>query len=259
MPDARELFPDQEEAFRAAWAGVRSHMHTTLPVIVAEDSDGHTVKLQIAVKQQVSDKTYDNASYEAFPLLVDVPVHFASGGGHTFTHPVKKGDEGVVLISSRAIDAWHQSGGVQQPIFNRFHSLSDGVAFLPGIRSNPRKLSPAPSTNSAQLRSDDGKHFVDLHKTNGLTLSVDNGKHVTTIHPDDGISHTSQTAVNINAPQGTFTIPSLAMIGNFSLAQDGSAQGGNLHLDQDITVRSITATQSITAQTVNAPNGKVGS
>lgn len=253
MPDARELFRDDEEAFRAAWAGVRNHMFSSLPVIVAEDSDGHTVKVQIAIKQQVSDPTYDKATYEPFPMLVDIPVRFASGGGCTFTHPIKKGDEGYVVFSSRNIDAWHQSGGVQQPAFNRYHSLSDGMAFEPGIRSNPRKLNPAPSTTSAQIRSDDGKHTVDLHPQNGVTLSVDNGKHTVTLNPTTGITHSSETAVTINAPKGTLNIPALGMIGNLSLGQDAQGHGGNVTMQQDLVVRSITA------QTVNAPNGKVGS
>ncbi len=168
MPDQRELFHDPEEGFRSAWAGVRSHMYTALPCIVAEDSDGHTVKLQVAIKRTVKDRTYDDTSYEDFSMLVDVPVQHPGGGGITTTFPIKKGDEILAIFSSRAIDAWHQSGGVQQQIFNRMHSLSDGMA-LPGWRSTPRKI-PNISTEAAQLRTDDLNHVVTLHPQDGLTL-----------------------------------------------------------------------------------------
>lgn len=174
MPDQRELFEDPEEAFRTAWAGVRAHMWTALPTLVSKDSsDGHTVQLQSAIKRTVQDSTF-STSYESFAPFLDAPIHFISGGGTTTTHPVKENDEGLAIFASRAIDSWHQSGGEQQQIYNRLNSLAD-VFYLPGVRSDPRKLQQV-DKDALQSRSDDKHHVASLHPQNGLHhKSVDPG------------------------------------------------------------------------------------
>ena len=160
MPDQRELFDDYEEAFRSAWAGVRSHMWTSLPVMFSADSaDGHTGSLQATVKRADDNPTYDQTTYSPIPVLADVPIHHPGAGGISSTFPCKEGDEGIVLFASRSIDGWHQSGGVQQPIFDRLHSLSDAMV-IPGMRSDPRKLQQVSSTSN-QTRTDDKKSVID--------------------------------------------------------------------------------------------------
>lgn len=171
MPDQREYFEEEEEMLRALVNAHMVQMHTALVCIVQEDSDGHTVKLQPAIKAiktNIQDGTTEQVS---LPILQDVPVKFPGGGGVTFTHPVKKGDEVLAIFTAHPHDAWHQSGGQQAPIDGRHHSLSDAIC-IPGIRSIPRKLNPAPSTTSSQMRSDDGKHYVDLHPSDGITLQT---------------------------------------------------------------------------------------
>lgn len=231
MPDQREFFDDPEEAFRSAWAGVRSHMFTALPCIVAEDSDGHTVKLQIAVKQQVSDPTYDQTTYRDFPLLVDVPVQHPGGGGISCTFPIKKGDEILAIFSSRAIDAWHQSGGTQKPIFNRFHSLSDAMA-LPGWRSTPRKI-PNVSTTAAQLRTDDANHVVSLDPASGLSLK-------------------STMQVQLDAPNHVIK-------GMLTVQPDDQGNGGNIHVKKIGDKGTGNGGNVMADQSVNSPEGSVGS
>ncbi len=233
MADLREQFDNPEEAMRTMWAGIQKHLHTSLVCIVAEDSDGKTVKLQPAIKQTVDDQTYGQTTYENFPLLLDVPVHFSGGGGTTFTHPIKKGDEGVALFMGRPHDTWRQSGGTQQQIWNRMHSLSDAI-FIPGVRSMPRDLSNI-STESSQMRSDDGNHLVDLHPVNGIT-------------------HRSTMAVTLHAP-------SLVHIGDLTLKPDPeTGKGGNMTIQAspDGSNGTLTVAKAVTAQTVTAPSGKVG-
>lgn len=158
--DLRENFDVPEENMRSLWAGIQKHLFTALPVIVSEDSDGKTASLQIAIKRTIEDKTYNTTTYQDFPLLVDVPIHFHGGGGLTAaTHPVKQGDEGMAIFSSRALDFWFQSGGTQQQVFNRMHSLADAM-YVPGLRSMPRELKQI-STTSAQIRTDDKRAVID--------------------------------------------------------------------------------------------------
>ena len=168
MPDLRELFDNPEEAFRTMWAGIQKHLHTSLVSNVTEDSDGKTLVAQPAIKQTILDPTLTQTSYVDFPLLLDVPIHHPGGGGvtHTFAH--KAGDEVLTVFAGRPIDTWFQQGGTVQQIFDRMHSLSDGVA-IPGVRSIPRELKQI-STASAQLRSDDKLHVIDHHPTNGTTV-----------------------------------------------------------------------------------------
>lgn len=163
------LAAQENDAVEEAIQGALKAVWTHLPAIISEDSDGHTAKAQSAVKLAITqlDGTVKTTS---FPQFEDAPVHYPNGGGHHFTHPVKKDDEGVVSFMSRAQDLWHQMGGEQDPVDNRAHHLADS-RWQPGGRSDPRKLDPAPSSASAQHRSDDGSHVVDVNKDSGVTHS----------------------------------------------------------------------------------------
>lgn len=97
----------------------------------------------------------------ALPVLVDCPVIFPGGGGFEFTFPIAAGDEGIVIFASRCIDAWWQNGGVQPQAELRMHDLSDGM-FLPGMFSQARLPSPAPSTTVPQLRNSDATVKIEF-------------------------------------------------------------------------------------------------
>ena len=58
------------------------------------------------------------------------------------------------------MDAWWQSGGVQNQIDCRRHDLSDGYC-IPGPWSQPRTI-PNYSTSSAQLRTESGSSYIEL-------------------------------------------------------------------------------------------------
>lgn len=79
---------------------------------------------------------------------------FPGGGGFELTFPLAAGDEGIVVFASRCIDAWWQQSGVQPQAELRMHDLSDGM-FIPGMFSQPRLPSPAPSTSVPTLRNSD--------------------------------------------------------------------------------------------------------
>ena len=205
--DYREFANDFEEALRAAVHGELKQTFFALPVIVTQASDGHTVQLKSAIKGSTRNPDGTVTPVE-YPLFQDVPVHFPGGGNVTTTHPVAVGDEGLIIFSSRPQDAWHQSGGVQMPIDDRMHSMSDG-RYIPGGRSNPRKLTGV-STDSHQTRSDDGNHVVDVHPQNGTSVSstvkskVTAGAmkavviptHIKLASADSGLSSQDQSIIN---------------------------------------------------------------
>jgi hypothetical protein len=179
--DPRERQPDLEELHRISFERGQARLWTVFPAIVqAVTNNGLTCEVQPAVNGRVrqQDETWKPIQ---LPKLVDVPIQWPQGGGVTFTFPLKAGvDEVIVAVSARCIDTWFQQGWTppagqlgadgkavntaNNPTEWRMHNLSDGFA-IPGIRSRPRALSPAPSTTSAQIRTDDGTAYFDFNPT----------------------------------------------------------------------------------------------
>ena len=124
--------------------------------------DAVTAVVQPAIRSVETDND-GNRVTKNYPLLVDVPVVFPRGGGCTLTFPVKAGDECLVIFADRCIDFWWQNGGVQEPVDDRVHDLSDAFCIV-GPQSQAQKISGI-STGSAQLRSDDGSTFFELNPT----------------------------------------------------------------------------------------------
>jgi hypothetical protein len=173
MADPREQFVDQQEILRAAFEEQALGLWTALPCIVESyDPSAITITAQPAIKGGVR-RPDGSVELVALPLLLDVPVHFPSGGGFTLTFPVKQGDEVLVVFASRCIDAWWQSGGVQPPAEHRMHDLSDGFAF-PKVWSQPNRLSPAPHANNVQLRNDAATDYVEITPAGLMRLEAAN-------------------------------------------------------------------------------------
>lgn len=128
-------------------------------ILQSFDKDKGTCTVQVAIRGTITDEK-QNTKVVDIPILEDVPVLMLGGGGYSVTMPLKKGDEGLVHFSSRCIDGWWQNGGVQSPAEYRMHNLSDGF-FVPGFRSQPRKLSDV-SDNDVVIRSDDNKRKITI-------------------------------------------------------------------------------------------------
>jgi hypothetical protein len=114
---------------------------------------------------------------QQLPLLINCPVQWQGGGGVTATFPIKpsivtngasdgSGDECLIIIASRCIDAWWQQGFKPGPAMNppslRMHNLSDGYALV-GVRSLPREFPVDPE--NACITTDDGQTFFKLNPT----------------------------------------------------------------------------------------------
>ncbi|WP_175994891.1 Gp138 family membrane-puncturing spike protein [Burkholderia vietnamiensis] len=161
--DRRERTDDDLEALKRAISARLTEVWTALPGAVESfDPAAMTVSVQLGTKDSIRNED-GTISTSPFPLLTDCPVVWQGGGGVTATFPIAAGDECLVVFASRCIDAWWQSGGVQEQAESRTHSLADGFALV-GVRSRPRSLSNV-SPTSAQLRSDDGATYIDLNPT----------------------------------------------------------------------------------------------
>lgn len=199
--DRRERGADLQEAFLAAFEGQQSGLWTAMPgILTSALSAKRTVSVQPALRSQVQSPD-GSLQWVQLPMLVDCPVFYPSGGGVTLTFPLKVGDECLVVFASRCIDAWWQSGGVQNQADLRMHDLSDGFVFV-GFSSVP-KVIPAISATDAQLRSDDGTAVLGLNPTT----------HAITIQTTGNIGVTAGGNLNI-AATGNIAMTSAALTHN---------------------------------------------
>lgn len=194
--DRRERLNDQPTAILAAFDGLRSQIQTAMPGLIKSfDPVKQTATVQptIRAQMQAPDGSW---TWKQLPLLLDCPVIFPSGGGCYLTFPIAVDDECLVIFSSRCIDAWWQSGNVQNQAELRMHDLSDGFC-LPGPRSVPNVPSGI-STTKVELRNASGTAKVAITPGSGVvdvigttvnitgTLNINGAAYLT--HHHSGVS-----------------------------------------------------------------------
>ncbi|HFF2644324.1 hypothetical protein JRZ80_10995 [Acinetobacter nosocomialis] len=152
-PDLLDIIKDAvSEEILAIW--------TNLPCeVVSYDPDAVTVEVKPSIRVPVRTPEGSIKMIE-IPILQDVPVMFPCAGGFTITHPIDVGDECIVSFSSRNIDLWWQSGGVQNPFDTRHHDLSDGFAFFKP-QSQAKKIKNI-SAENLEIRSDDNATKIQI-------------------------------------------------------------------------------------------------
>lgn len=170
--------------------------HVALPAIVQSfNASKQTVDVQPAIREKMIDPD-NKIYYQQYPLLINVPIVFPQAGGYSITFPINRGDECIVIFSDLAIDNWWESGGVQNPVEQRRHDLSDGIAIF-GLK-NQSRISSVPSS---------------------LTLRGPNGDRIEVTGSGVNVYSTSATvqATNINL-KGTVNITgSTTVDGNFTV------------------------------------------
>lgn len=154
----------REASYRDLITAARMDLHTAMPGIIQSfDAARMTCTIQPAIRGAI---IAPNGRAEAadLPLLVDCPVVFPGGGGYILTYPLKAGDEALIVIAERCIDAWWQSGGVQAAAEYRLQDLSDGFV-IPGPRSQPHVVAGGVGMTGAELRTDSGTTVLRLKGT----------------------------------------------------------------------------------------------
>jgi hypothetical protein len=118
---------------------VLSLVRVAVPGIIESfDAEAETVTVQPAIKEMI----YNSQGVQtgvALPVLPDVPIIMPRAGDYALLLPVRPGDECLVVFADMCIDAWWQSGGVQEQVELRRHDLSDAFAIL-GAWSQPRRV-----------------------------------------------------------------------------------------------------------------------
>ncbi len=104
------------------------NLHCCIPCIVQSyDAVKGTIECQPAIREKIINQN-ENIEYLNLPLLINVPVAFPSNNEYAVTFPISKGDECLVFFSDLSIDNFWEKGNVQNPIEDRRHDLSDGIA-----------------------------------------------------------------------------------------------------------------------------------
>jgi hypothetical protein len=169
----QERYEEPSNALQAAITGRLANVWTALPgIVLSYNAKDNTVEVQPATQSKRRLKS-GQVTDETIPKCVDVPVHFPSAGGYALTFPVKKGDECLLIFSKHSIDNWWDKGDVRpQSHPTRQFNLSDGFAII-GTRSQKNALKE-PSTDTVQLRSEDGKTLleIDAHQTIRLVATT---------------------------------------------------------------------------------------
>ena len=150
---------DLAETFKSERETTKNQIRVALPGIVQSfDPDAVTAVVQPAIRSVEKDND-GNRITQNYPLLVDVPVVFPRGGGCTLTFPVEAGDECLVIFADRCIDFWWQSGGIQEPVDDRMHDLSDAFCIV-GPQSQARKIELNPDTRKIKIVAPGGLDVV---------------------------------------------------------------------------------------------------
>lgn len=138
-------------------AGEISGIHTsTVGKVVSYDSS----KGLASVKPSIKYKTANGDSYD-YPIIVNVPVFFPTGGDTQITYPIKAGDDCCLIFSERSMDDWLSGGSSSDP---RKFDLTDCMAFV--------GMKPSRSTNNTNIEITNGSCTLSVGK-NSITSNKD--------------------------------------------------------------------------------------
>lgn len=199
-------------------------LHTAMPGIIKEfDPATQLAKVQPAIKRvfKTLDGDIEILVPESLPILINVPVWFPRGGGFSFTMPIAVDDECLLIFNERAIDNWHEYGGVRKPTAKRFHSLSDAIALV-GFSSKPNKI-PNFNADDCELKKDDGSLIVRL-KSDGSSIDI--------TAPDININGNLTVTGVVNAP--TIEADDSLTVSGVEVKQHSHTQGNDSSGDTQV-------------------------
>lgn len=230
---------DKQDTLLFLFDNLQAGIYTQGPgICISWDADNDTVVVQPAIKMLRQDRL-GNRTWLQLPELQDVPVVRQRSGGCALTFPINPGDECLISWANRCIDAWWQSGGVQQQSVMRMHDLSDGFAFF-GPASLPKSITNISKTTT-QLRSIDGTTYVELDPAGaivnvvankGINMMAAQGKITMTALEID--QTTTVGSINLTSPMEVNLVTPVTDISG-ALAAGTGADGGNATFNGTVT------------------------
>lgn len=130
MLTIKQLYNGEEQSNEAQRRNDSFNTHVCLPCIVQSyNESAMTIEAQPAIRERYVGED-GKIQYVNYPLLINVPVCFPSAGGFHIKFPINQGDECIVIFSDLSIDNFWLYGNVQNPVEQRRHDLSDGLAIM---------------------------------------------------------------------------------------------------------------------------------
>lgn len=246
-----ERINDPNEQAQDDLDAMAADLRVAFPAIVQSvDLEKQTITAQIALQGRQTNET--GTTFENYPLLVDVPIVWPRAGGFAITFPIAAGDECLIIFGDRCIDPWWQSGGVQKPIDNRCHDLSDGFAIITPT-SQPKALKNV-NSDAIEIRNDARDDYFYLDHAGNIVI---NHRSNVTITTGGNCNITVNGSANLAINGGTtLTTPNLKV--DCPITQIT----GNVTIDGTLTANSgtMTVTGSTMAMqgTINASSNVVG-
>lgn len=191
-----------------------SRVNTSLPGIIESfDNTTQTATVKPAVTMKtIVDGVEGNLEY---PIIENAPCCFFSAmtAGFAMTLPIRKGDPCLINFSQRAIDNWHETGGVQPPESGtegvRSHSITDAIiTFAPADIPN---VFGAWEENGIQLRNRDKTTTLTIRDAEAVMVS---GPTVLTISSDGKADLVATSEVTITTPALTVDADDSTFTGN---------------------------------------------
>ena len=166
-----ERLGDHSELLRKMLGKFSSDLRVCMPGIIKDfNSEQLTCTVQPAIREKLNFK--GNLQWVDLPELLNVPVVITGTADYFVTFPIVAGTECLVVFGDNCMDAWWQSGGVQNQIEKRRHDLSDGYAII-GPRSQVNLIKNY-STDSVQLRNKEGNAVLEIkEKTINIVSNVE--------------------------------------------------------------------------------------
>lgn len=195
---------------------IAANIRVAVPGIIQNfDAKEQTVRVQPAIREVVTGSDYTPA-FIALPELLDVPVVLPRAGDYVITLPIRPGDECLVIFADQCIDAWWQSGGVQNQMDRRRHDLSDGFAIL-GVWSQPRRLNHYDSDGLKLLNTKTGSSMILDEK--GVTIQGT----LTVI--GNSVMKGTMTVTGDSTMQGALVAGGVNLVGHTHTCPDGQTGG----------------------------------
>jgi len=184
-------------------------INTTIPgQVVSFDAERQTITAIPAIKMRTYIDEVEN--FVDLPPIPNIPIlfPFVSVAGFALTFPIRPGDPCLLHFSQRAIDNWHDRGGIQPPEEgegSRHHDLTDAIA----------EFSPTSLPNTFEGWEPNGIEIRNRAKTSRVTVRDNNAEiqvasTIIQVNADGTIKITAPDSMAITSPavtmSGTLTV-----------------------------------------------------
>lgn len=163
-----EQYGRSDTEWRLKKDALNADLRVAIPGIIVDFNEATvTATVRPAIREMMTNRKGNRVSVN-LPDLPDVPVIMPHSGGYNISFPVQAGDECLVIFADMCIDAWWQSGGVQNQIEQRRHDLSDAFAVLGPFSQARRSYTPG----GLVIENHEKGSSVKLDEAGNITLKV---------------------------------------------------------------------------------------